>query len=91
MKMPVASRASQCNISGSIADRSGTDVGKLSAIGGTELGRRGARYRLDRLVADIARGRFERSLSGITAISALITGGEVYFEHDRASFGKPVM
>ena len=58
---------------------------------GSDLTGGGVRYLLDRLVADIARGRFERSLSGITAISALITGGEVYFEHDRASFGKPVM
>ncbi len=58
---------------------------------GSDLAGGRVRYLLDRLAADIARGRFERSLSGITAVSALITGGEVYFEHDRASFGKSVM
>jgi hypothetical protein len=46
---------------------------------------------IDRLVYDIEHGKFERSLSGLTAASALVTGAEIFFEHDRASFGNKVM
>lgn len=42
---------------------------------------------VDRMVRDIAHGRFERSLSGLTALSALVTGTEIYLEHYKASFG----
>jgi hypothetical protein len=42
---------------------------------------------LDRLVRNVEQGRLERSLSGLTAVSALVTGAEVYLEHYRASFG----
>jgi hypothetical protein len=42
---------------------------------------------IDRLVRDVAHGRFERSLSGLTAAIALFTAGEIYFEHYKASFG----
>ena len=58
---------------------------------GSDLTEGRIRYLLDRLVTDIVQCRFGRSLSGITAISALTAGGEAYFAHDRASFGKPVM
>jgi hypothetical protein len=42
---------------------------------------------IDRLVANVETGRFERSLSALTAIGALVTAAEIYFEHDKASFG----
>jgi hypothetical protein len=46
---------------------------------------------IDRLVGNIRHGRFERSLSGLTAVGALITGVEIWLEHDRASFGNKMM
>lgn len=42
---------------------------------------------LDTVTWNIAHGRFERSLSGLTAAAAVITTAEVYLEHYRASFG----
>jgi hypothetical protein len=50
-----------------------------------------AEHLIDRLARDIEHGRFERSLSGLTAFAALITTAEVYFEHYRASFGNKMM
>ena len=50
-----------------------------------------AEYLLDRMVSNIEHGRFERSLSGLTALSALVTGAEVYLEHYKASFGNKWM
>ena len=40
---------------------------------------------------NVRHGRFERSLSGLTAVGALITGAEIWIEHDRASFGNKMM
>jgi hypothetical protein len=48
-------------------------------------------YGIDRLLSDVRHGRFERSLSGLTAIGAFITGAEIWMEHDRASFGNKMM
>ncbi|HEX3825482.1 MAG TPA: hypothetical protein VHV79_13570 [Mycobacteriales bacterium] len=48
-------------------------------------------YRLDRIVRNVRTGHFERSLSGLTAIGAVVTAAEIYFEHDRASFGNRMM
>ena len=42
---------------------------------------------IDHLVRNIEHGRFERMLSGLSAVAAVVTGLEIYFEHDRASFG----
>ncbi|OOP64872.1 hypothetical protein BMF89_01680 [Arthrobacter sp. SRS-W-1-2016] len=42
---------------------------------------------IDRMVSNVKTGRFERSLSGLTAAGALVTAAEIYFEHDKASFG----
>jgi hypothetical protein len=42
---------------------------------------------VDRLVVNIEHGRFERSLSGLTAVAALLTTAEVFLEHYKASFG----
>jgi hypothetical protein len=46
---------------------------------------------LDRAAADVRTGRFERSLSALTAAGALVTAAEIFFEHDRASFGNRLM
>ncbi|MGH9062607.1 MAG: hypothetical protein ACRD0L_01270 [Acidimicrobiales bacterium] len=46
---------------------------------------------VDRVVRDVEHGRFERSLSGLTAVAAAVTTAEVYFEHYRASFGNKWM
>jgi hypothetical protein len=48
---------------------------------------KGSEHLLDRMVRNISHGRFERSLSGLTALSALVTGIEIYLEHYKASFG----
>ena len=48
-------------------------------------------HTLDRMVGNIEHGRFERSLSGLTAAGALITGAEIWLEHDRASFANRMM
>ena len=50
-----------------------------------------ATFVIDRMTRNVQTGRFERSLSALTALSALVTGAEVYFEHYRASFGDPWM
>jgi hypothetical protein len=46
---------------------------------------------IDRLVGNVQHGRFERALSGLTAAAALVTGAEIFLEHDRASFGNTMM
>jgi hypothetical protein len=59
----------------------------------TRFGRRRRRdeHLVDRITANVAQGRFERSLSGLTAIAALVTSAEIYLEHYRASFGNRMM
>jgi hypothetical protein len=51
----------------------------------------GAIHLIDRAVADVAHGRFERSLSGLTAFAAAVTTSEIYIEHYKASFGNKMM
>lgn len=46
---------------------------------------------IERLVQNVRHGRFERSLSGLTAVGAAVTGLEIWLEHDRASFGNRMM
>lgn len=46
---------------------------------------------IDRIVANVQTGHFERSLSALTAAGAVVTAAEIFFEHDRASFGNPWM
>lgn len=46
---------------------------------------------IDHLVQNVRHGRFERSLSGLTAAGALVTGLEIWLEHDRASFANRMM
>ena len=42
-------------------------------------------------VHDVRTGRFERSLSALTAAGAVITTAEIYMSHDGASFGNKMM
>ncbi|TSD99472.1 hypothetical protein FOS14_11845 [Skermania sp. ID1734] len=46
---------------------------------------------VDRALWDVAHGRFERSLSGLTAFAAVVTTAEIYLEHYKASFGNKWM
>ena len=39
------------------------------------------------MIRNIETGRFERSLAALTAAGAVVTAGEIFFEHDKASFG----
>ncbi|BBY08140.1 hypothetical protein [Mycobacterium noviomagense] len=48
-------------------------------------------YFIDRALRNVAHGRFERSLSGLTAFAAVITTAEIYLEHYKASFGNKWM
>jgi len=43
------------------------------------------------LIHDVRTGRFERTLSALTAAGAAITAAEIYMEHDAASFGNKMM
>jgi hypothetical protein len=43
------------------------------------------------MARNIEHGRFERSLSGLTAFAAVVTTTEVYVEHYGASFGNKMM
>ncbi|MEV8213069.1 hypothetical protein [Leifsonia sp. NPDC077715] len=52
---------------------------------------RTAVHGIDRMVRNVETGRFERSLSALTAAGSLVTAAEIYFEHDKASFGNPWM
>lgn len=57
----------------------------------TSRSRRQPEHLIDRWVSNIEHGRFERSLSGMTAVAALVTTAEIYIEHYRASFGNKMM
>jgi len=52
---------------------------------------RQAVHGIDRMVRDAETGRFERSLSALTAAGALVTAAEIFFGHDSASFGNKMM
>ena len=43
------------------------------------------------VVHDVRTGRFSRSLSALTAVGAIVTTVEIFFEHDSASFGNRLM
>ncbi|HET9101923.1 MAG TPA: hypothetical protein VFN55_01110 [Solirubrobacteraceae bacterium] len=60
------------------------------AKGSTRRPRTGEHF-IDRAVANIEHGRFERSLSGVTAFAAAVTTAEIYLEHYRSSFGNKMM
>ena len=46
---------------------------------------------VDRAFTNVAHGRFERSLSGLTAVAAAMTTAEIFLEHYKASFGNKWM
>lgn len=46
---------------------------------------------LDRMLRNVAHGRFERSLSALTAVAAVVTTAEIYLEHYKAGFGNKWM
>jgi hypothetical protein len=48
-------------------------------------------YGIDWFVKNVETGRFERSLSLLAGVGAIVTSVEIYFEHDRASFGNRLM
>lgn len=49
------------------------------------------RIGIDRLLGEIETGRFEKMMSGLTAVGAAITAVEIWSEHDGASFGNKMM
>ena len=49
------------------------------------------KHGIDHLVENIEHGRFERLLAGLAGLAAVVTGAEIYLEHDRASFGNKWM
>lgn len=51
----------------------------------------GTPHAIDRMLRNVEHGRFERSLSGLTAVAAVVTTAEIYLEHYRASFGNKWM
>ncbi|MFC6707091.1 hypothetical protein [Flexivirga alba] len=51
----------------------------------------GVVHLIDRAVANVEHGRFEQSLSGLTAVAALVTTAEIYLEHYKAGFGNKWM
>jgi hypothetical protein len=50
-----------------------------------------AEHLVDRALYNVSHGRFERSLSAMTAVGALVTTAEIYIEHYKASFGNKWM
>jgi hypothetical protein len=60
----------------------------LSTRAGAPIGKA---HGIDRMVRNVQQGRFERSLSALTAAGALVTAAEIFFEHDSASFGNKMM
>jgi hypothetical protein len=50
-----------------------------------------AEHGIDRMVRNVRTGHFERSLSALTAAGSVVTAAEIYFEHDKASFGNRLM
>jgi hypothetical protein len=48
-------------------------------------------HAIDRWLRNVRTGHFERSLSALTGIGAAITAAEIFFEHDKASFGNSMM
>lgn len=64
----------------------------LLLTNGTRRSRIGrAEHLAERGLYNVAHGRFERSLSALTAIAAAVTTAEIYFEHYKASFGNKWM
>ncbi len=63
----------------------------MAAASGTVAMTEPVVHGIDRMVRNIETGRFERSLSALTAAGALVAAAEIFFEHDSASFGNKLM
>ena len=50
-----------------------------------------AEHLIDFWARNIEHARFERALSGLTAVSAVLATSEVYYEHYKGSFGNKFM
>ncbi len=50
-----------------------------------------ALHGIDRFVRNVRTGHFERTLSALTGVGAAVTAAEIFFEHDKASFGNRMM
>jgi hypothetical protein len=48
-------------------------------------------HAIDHLVRNVQTGHFERAMAALTAGGAVVTAGEIFLEHDRASFGNKMM
>lgn len=48
-------------------------------------------YGIDWMLKNVETGRFERSLSLLSGVGAMVASAEIFFEHDRASFGNRLM
>ena len=59
-------------------------------LGGSR-GRTASAALIPTAVRDVRTGRFERTLSALTAAGAAVTAGEIYLSHDGASFGNKMM
>ncbi|PZS02651.1 MAG: hypothetical protein DLM56_11310 [Pseudonocardiales bacterium] len=59
---------------------------KLTTVASGDVGRP-----IESAVRDVRTGRFERTLSALTAAGAAITAGEIFMSHDGASFGNKMM
>jgi hypothetical protein len=64
--------------------RAAPSLSHREALGGLD-------HLIDIAFANVAHGRFERSLAGLTALAATITTAEIYVEHYRGSFGNKMM
>ena len=61
------------------------------AVRRARLGPSRRTHGIDHVVRNIQTGHFERGLAALTAVGALVTAGEIFFEHDSASFGNKMM
>jgi len=52
---------------------------RRGSAAGASAGQELALHGIDRLVRNVRTGRFERSLSALTAAGALVTAAEIYF------------
>jgi hypothetical protein len=48
-------------------------------------------YHIDHLARNVSHGRFEQTMCALTGVGAVVTGLEIWLEHDRASFGNTMM
>jgi hypothetical protein len=71
-----------------VAPPAGTTNTEVSAMA---LTRTAPVVGIDRMVRNVRHGRFERTLSLLTGVGAAVSAAEIYFEHDKASFGNRLM